>query len=612
MADDVVGGLEQASPYEKAQAKYQEQITRLSKIQDDLMASLSTRQGAGNPLLALAQGFLAPTRGGGFGESAGNALQSMGSQQQLEQKQSQENAMMRMQLAQQSLAPYKEQMELARRSSMSGDLKKLLGAGGQTIQGPEAANMARSVEVAPFSNEAASLIGKPSPTASGGNNVFGNIDATTRGLLMSQAGVDPEGVMKELATFGMKESGRTDKMKEMEYFANQFPGADRSKLMQVAAARSLLGDPATLITAIKSTQEMIDQEQDIPTNRAIKAFLLSQLGMYGYGSPAGAAQGSGQPVTPQFNVTPPAIPQIGARPPIPAAAIPAAPATDTDIIKNAPANTRSGQIPRGASLEDAASVLNQSIADPELRRVLLEDYKKGITTSPMSAVQPTVMKTADTGEGPNKRERELRQAADIKKAELEIVRQSALENTWSDDNQRARDEIRDARTVHQTVNDNKDGFGLLSKPGSALAYAAQAGFRIGDKSVGINELEQSLLRSGKYTQKEINAVSIVHQIALKWQLAVAAAQKGAASNYERTLFSQAGLNISDNPKIIQYKASLIEAQARNRQEVWNSYQQFKENNKRGNIDQFQTTPEFIKLQKSFDQKLDKIRSAYSQ
>ena len=230
----------------------------------------------------------------------------------------------------------------------------------------------------------------------------------------------------------------------------------------------------------------------------------------------------------------------------------------------------------------------------------------------MSAVQPTIMKTADTGEVLNKRERELRQAADIKKAELEIVRQSALENTWSDDNQRARDEIRDARTVHQTVNDNKDGFGLLSKPGSALAYAAQAGFRIGDKSVGINELEQSLLRSGKYTQKEINAVSIVHQIALKWQLAVAAAQKGAASNYERTLFSQAGLNISDNPKIIQYKASLIEAQARNRQEVWNSYQQFKENNKRGNIDQFQTTPEFIKLQKSFDQKLDKIRSAYSQ
>ena len=414
---------------------------------------------------------------------------------------------------------------------------------------------------------------------------------------------DRKGAVDTFAKYTLENAKTPDEIKVAQQLSGMFPGVAPNTMMQFFARTKLLGDPVQIMTEIRNITKQMDAEE-LPrqAGNTMIAILQNRLNAGNPQQPATAA-----PATPAAPVAP------AIKPPIPvSAAIPTAPATDANIIRNAFANTRSGQIPKGASLEDAANVLNQSIADPELRRVLLEDYKKGITTSPMSAVQPTIMKTADTGEGPNKRERELQQSEDIEKSKLIIARQSALENTWSDDNQRARDEIRDARTVHQTVSENKDGFGLLSKPGSALAYAAQAGFRIGDKSVGINELEQSLLRSGKYTQKEINAVSIVHQIALKWQLAVAAAQKGAASNYERTLFSQAGLNISDNPKIIQYKASLIEAQARNRQEVWNSYQQFKENNKRGNIDQFQATPEFIKLQKSFDQKLDKIRSAYSQ
>ena len=617
MADDVVGGLEQASPYEKAQAKYQEQITRLSKIQDDLMASLDTRQGAGNPLLALAQGFLAPTRGGGFGESTGNALQSMGAQQQLEQKQSQENAMMRMQLAQQSLTPYKEQMELARRSSMSGDLRKLLGAGGQTIQGPEAATIARSVGVPPFSNEAASLIGRPSPTASGGNNVFGNIDPTTRGLLMSQAGVDPEGVMKELATFGMKESGRTDKMKEMEYFANQFPGADRAKLMQVAAARSLLGDPTTLVTAIKSVQEMIDQEQDIPTNKAIKAFLISQLGMHGYGS----AQGSGQPATPQFGGTPPAIPQIGAtppsssavRPPIPAAAaIPAAPATDTDIIRNAPANTRSGQIPRGASMEDAASVLNQSIADPELRRVLLEDYRKGVTTSPMSAVQPTIMKVADTGESLNKAQRELRnrqmqevQTARNKSAEVE------RNKVYANFNQASQDRLASA-DVTTLVNKSPNMFGVFERPdfGSAIGGIVENAVNIGRFNIGMPGIRAAVSKLGARDQQDIDNMQKVAAVAVNSSLSLAAAAKGSVSNFERELFQQASLSTHDTPNVLLYKADLLKARANFYTILWDDFRKFEKQNPSANFSDYQDTAG-KQLLSRYEAQLAKIRDNYT-
>jgi hypothetical protein len=626
MADDVVGGLEQASPYEKAQAKYQEQITRLSKIQDDLMASLDTRQGAGNPLLALAQGFLAPTRGGGFGESAGNALQSMGAQQQLEQKQSPENAMMRMQLAQQSLTPYKEQMELARRSSMSGDLRKLLGAGGQTIQGPEAATIARSVGVAPFSNEAASLIGRPSPTASGGNNVFGNIDATTRGLLMSQAGVDPEGVMKELATFGMKESGRTDKMKEMEYFANQFPGADRAKLMQVAAARSLLGDPTTLVTAIKSVQEMIDQEQDIPTNKAIKAFLLSQLGMYGYGSPAGAAQGSGQPATSQFGGTPPAIPQIGAtppsssavRPPIPAAAIPAAPATDADIIRNAPANTSTGQIPKGASVEDAARIINSSIPDPDIRRILLEDYRKGVAKPLMpvmtSMLGPTVepAKMASTGEGLNKRERAILEAEQKEEAvgkAKERVKDRSMFKLGFDT---ASDNLAISDQVYEIVSNNPNAFGILSKPGfaPALGSLVQDAMRIGTYSIGIPGIQDAIRKIGG-TQADIDAVSKFDQLAVNLALAIAATQKGLGSitNYEREMFAKAAFSSNDSANVLLYKSELLRARSTFDKVRWQQYYEF-ERSKSGSIEDYKMSPSYQALRNKYEATLKQIAKTY--
>jgi hypothetical protein len=587
------------------------------------MASLDTRQGAGNPLLALAQGFLAPTRGGGFGESAGNALQSMGAQQQLEQKQSQENAMMRMQLAQQSLTPYKEQMELARRSSMSGDLRKLLGAGGQTIQGPEAATIARSVGVPPFSNEAASLIGRPSPTASGGNNVFGNIDPTTKGLLMSQAGVDPEGVMKELATFGMKESGRTDKMKEMEYFANQFPGADRAKLMQVAAARSLLGDPTTLVTAIKSVQEMIDQEQDIPTNKAIKAFLISQLGMHGYGS----AQGSGQPAIPQFGGTPPAIPQIGAtppssvsstvRPPVPAAA-PTASTFDANVIKNAPANTSTGQIPKGASVEDAARIINSSIPDPDIRRILLEDYRKGVAKPLMpvmtsmlgSAVEPAKM--ASTGEGLNKRERAVLEAEQKEEAVGKAKERVKDRSTFKLGFDTASDNLAISDQVYEIVSNNPNAFGILSKPGfaPALGSLVQDAVRIGTYSIGIPGIQDAIRKMGG-TQADIDAVSKFDQLAVNLALAIAATQKGLGSitNYEREMFAKASLSSNDSANVLLYKSELLRARSTFDKVRWQQYYEF-EKSKSGSIEDYKMSPSYQALRNKYEATLKQIAKTY--
>lgn len=81
---------------EEAEAKYQDAIERIE-------AALSARESGGkfNPtLLAMAQGFAAPTKTGFFGESLGQVAGALIPVQQQQQKDAMENAQMRLQLAQ--------------------------------------------------------------------------------------------------------------------------------------------------------------------------------------------------------------------------------------------------------------------------------------------------------------------------------------------------------------------------------------------------------------------------------------------------------------------------------------------------------------------------------
>lgn len=70
------------------------------KAMDEIKASLDRRSGLDPTMLALAQGFLSPTKTGGFGESIGNAVANYLPARQAEDKRIQENAGLRLQLAQ--------------------------------------------------------------------------------------------------------------------------------------------------------------------------------------------------------------------------------------------------------------------------------------------------------------------------------------------------------------------------------------------------------------------------------------------------------------------------------------------------------------------------------
>lgn len=103
----------------EANRKYQEALAKLSE-------SLDTRKNRffDPVMLAAAQGFLAPTQTGGFGESLGNAAGKVGAAQELEMKREQDIAQQRVGLAGQGV-------ELQRMKARDAEFSNYLGGGPQ-------------------------------------------------------------------------------------------------------------------------------------------------------------------------------------------------------------------------------------------------------------------------------------------------------------------------------------------------------------------------------------------------------------------------------------------------------------------------------------------------
>ena len=97
----------------EANRRYQEALAALTE-------SLDNRKRMFDPtLLAMAQGFLAPTQTGGFGESLSNVAKNVGAAQEAEDRRTQE-------LLQQRLAAAGQGLELQRLKSRDAELARYL------------------------------------------------------------------------------------------------------------------------------------------------------------------------------------------------------------------------------------------------------------------------------------------------------------------------------------------------------------------------------------------------------------------------------------------------------------------------------------------------------
>lgn len=168
------------------QAKLQE----LMRIQNDLQQAMVNRRQLFDPvLLAMAQGFLAPTKTGSFGESIANAAALVGPAQAQEEKRQMEIGQIRAELA-------RNQLEMMQQQRASQDFQKIIGGMLPTPQesaapaqaGPSPGPLARGTAPPVSADQVPTIVG--SPLAQRGESAS-EVIAQARPASTMQAGAPP-------------------------------------------------------------------------------------------------------------------------------------------------------------------------------------------------------------------------------------------------------------------------------------------------------------------------------------------------------------------------------------------------------------------------------------
>ena len=131
----------------------QKLVDEITSAYSNLRSALDSRQQLFDPtLLAAAQGFLAPTKSGGFGESLGNVAAAVGPIQEQERKRSMEEAQMRLELAQSELGMRQQAGGMKMFRDLLGGAPAAPGAPVQAAPGAAAPGAAAPGAAAPGSS----------------------------------------------------------------------------------------------------------------------------------------------------------------------------------------------------------------------------------------------------------------------------------------------------------------------------------------------------------------------------------------------------------------------------------------------------------------------------
>ena len=361
-----------------------------------------------------------------------------------------------------------------------------------------------------------------------------------------------KGAIQELQKYMLEQTKEPDKIKEFKYYLSQVKSpAARAAAEQIASNNYFLGSPADRSRAILDIRKAVD-EGSMPAN---EGNLLIQ-GLTGLGAAPQAA-----PVQ---------------QPPQAASSAPAGFPTIS---------------PEQQAERDAQA---QKIKDRETTGA-------GIPTS-------TIVGT-ESGISPKQQRDIAAKGAEVsatKRAEAAEARRESLEQKAEN----ATRIITDANAVYDFATKQPAAFGIISKPGisNALLTLAQNGIRVGNFTVGLNDVQDAIRKAGG-TQADIDAAAAVAQIAVQTSLDLAAGAKGSVSNYERDLFQQASFSPNDSPAVLKYKAELARARGEFDKFIWNKYLQFEGAGGR-NITDFKQTPEYKNYINQYDSALRKIRGTY--
>ena len=223
--------------------------------------------------------------------------------------------------------------------------------------------------------------------------------------------------------------------------------------------------------------------------------------------------------------------------------------------------------------------------------------------------------TAGAPAGETKAEKEQRVAREQEKYKADIDQHKKNVEVLNNRSDAAIDIRNNAKSVYNYASNPKtrNAFGVLAKPGviPAIASAAEQGIKVGDYSVGIAGVTDTVRKIGG-TQAEIDAADAVSRNISQLELGFSQTFKGQGqvSDNERLIVRQVGPKLADSPKVAMLKSESIIARAdfdSKNQELFDKWQRA---NPSGLYGQYKSSPQYKGLVDSYDNKLGQILSKY--
>lgn len=509
-------------------------------------------------MLAMAQGFLAPTKTGSFGESLGNVAAAVGPAQAAEEKRTMDMAKMRLEMAQQGLQTSMQ----TKKAEQNADLMRRI-ANGEPLP-PTPAAQAPQAQPAPQA---------PAP-------------APQAGALPSAAPQAPQ----------------APQMPPMPQGAPAMPQAPAAQapLAQAAPAPSAQQGPA-------GTQLFPAMPQNL--NREEKLLVASM------------ANANKEPYEilkeldemRRKNIV---VNERGATdirtgrtfaPPDPTPTEVRLPDGTTHITTKTMASRLAGA---------------QAANDPEEYFKVVDLIQKGMKRPPpkTEGAAPNATPTGAPPAGatdqsgmPTKEQEEASAAGKKERAVGEAKSEVKRRETLPQDIRRADALVRSAESLYKLVDENPKGFGTFDKPGvlPAIGTLVSQGLRANSTVVDITGLEEATRKiNPKIKDSDISAVRLAAAEQANIELAYAQmflAGTGPITEGERVIVRRAGAgNVSMSPEVLKLRARAVGKRAEFERNDLDAYRQYVEKNPDGSYLKYMSTPAYKKVYDAYDKEMNKL------
>lgn len=238
----------------------------------------------------------------------------------------------------------------------------------------------------------------------------------------------------------------------------------------------------------------------------------------------------------------------------------------------------------------------------ERAKQILEGPKAQKVTGPSVDGEPSKPVSAASGRKESVGEREAREAGEKETATERAKYQEKDRQKAMEAGSAARQAMTSYNIIDRIVSGpNADKLtGVFERPGfwAQIGKLAESGIGTQGFSVGIRSLRDIMTQAG-LPQELIDQSQVLGSELAKIQLQISrlGEGQGSVSDFERSLFGQAGLTVKDNPRTIQAKVGLLRAEAEFQQKVASGLRKFK-----GSIDDFKETPQYQQMVDEYKEK----------